>query len=415
MERTVLHCDCNNFYASVECAYHPELRSKPIAVVGDQEQRHGIVLAKSCEAKACGVQTGNPLWLAKQLCPDILFVEPHFDLYLHFSSLVREIYAGYTERVEPYGLDECWLDMTGSVSLFGDGKTAADAIRARIRKELGITISAGVSFNKIFAKLGSDYKKPDATTVISRETFREFVWPMPVSSLLYVGPATSRALGHKGVRTVGQLANTPREYVKSWFGKCGDVLWMFANGYDTSPVARADSQPVIKSVGNSTTLPRDLTDREEVKITLMVLSESVAARLRGQNLQCTTVQIGIRGTDLLWIERQGRLEAPCCDSTTIYRKALELFIRSCPPDKPVRSLGVRGCSLCLREYEQTSLMPPIQQAHRRETLEDVIDGLRQRFGNTSIRRGVMLTDHTLSDLNPQTDHPNVTIGIVGNR
>lgn len=415
MERTILHCDCNNFFASVECLFHRELQGKPVAVTGDPELRHGIVLAKNYEAKKYGIQTGNPLWLAKQLCPDIVFVKPHFDLYMRFSGLAREIYNEYTDRIEPYGLDECWLDVTGCAGLFGSGKAMADTIRRRIKSELGITISVGVSFNKIFAKLGSDYKKPDATTVIPHDTFRDFVWPLPVSSLLYVGHATNRVFEKKGIRTIGDLANTDRGLIKSWLGKCGEILWLFANGYDTSPVAKTGAHPVIKSVGNSTTLPRDLTDEEEIKITLMVLSDSVAARLRAQNLQCSTVQIGIRGTDLSWIERQGRLEIPCCDSTSIYLKAFELLKQNHPPEKPVRSLGVRGCNLYPREYGQTSLLPQIQKTQRRETLEDVLDGLRQRFGNFSVRRGVMLTDASLSGLDPQTDHPNTLIGVVGSR
>lgn len=415
MERTILHCDCNNFFASVECLFRRELQGKPVAVTGNPELRHGIVLAKNNEAKKYGIRTGNPLWLAKQLCPDIVFVQPHFDLYLRFSNLAREIYGDYTDRIEPYGLDECWLDVTGCAGLSDGGRAMADAIRRRIRDELGITVSIGVSFNKIFAKLGSDYKKPDATTVISRGTFREFVWPLPVSSLLYVGHATNRVFEKKGIRTIGALANTDRRFIQSWFGKCGEILWLFANGYDTSPVAKAGEHPAIKSVGNSTTLPRDLTDEEEIKISLMVLSDSVAARLRAQNLQCSTVQLGIRGTDLCWIERQGKLEIPCCDSTSIYRKAFELLQQNHPPDKPIRSLGVRGCNLYAREYGQTSLLPHIRETQRREDLEDVLDGLRRRFGGGSIRRGILLTDPSLSGIDPQTDHPNLPIGVVRGR
>ncbi|MDD3832813.1 MAG: DNA polymerase IV [Oscillospiraceae bacterium] len=412
MERTILHCDCNNFYASVERLYHPELRGKPIAVSGDPELRHGIVLAKSYEAKKLGVKTGQPLWMAKQLCPDIVFIKPRYDLYTHFSVLARNIYSEYTDRVEPYGLDECWLDMTGTAKLFGDGKHIADAIRKRIKSELGITISAGVSFNKVFAKLGSDYKKPDATTMIPLNGFCEFVWPMPVSSLLFVGRATTKVLERKCVRTIGELANTDRITVKSWLGKCGETLWLYANGYDSSPVAKSTEQQPIKSIGNSTTLPRDLIGYDEIKITLMVLSESVAARLRQHNMQCETVQIAIRGTDLSWIERQGRLPMPGCDSTTIYLKALELFVQNHQQGKPVRSLGVRACNLSARQYIQTSFMPYVQKVQRRETIDDVLDKLRFRFGNKIIRRGIMLSDTELSALDPQTSHPNLILSMV---
>ncbi|MDD2362920.1 MAG: DNA polymerase IV [Oscillospiraceae bacterium] len=412
MERTILHCDCNNFYASVERLYHPELRDRPIAVSGDPELRHGIVLAKSNEAKKLGVKTGHPLWMAKQLCPDIVFVKPHYDLYTHFSQLARNIYSEYTDRVEPYGQDECWLDMTGTAKLLGDGKHIADTIRNRIKSELGITISAGVSFNKVFAKLGSDYKKPDATTVIPFDGFREFVWPLPVSNLIFVGGATTKVLERKCIRTIGELANTDRSTVKSWLGKCGETLWLYANGYDSSQVAKDGEQPTIKSIGNSTTLSRDLVGYDEIKITLMVLSESVAARLRRHNMQCETVQIGIRGTNLSWIERQGRLPIPGCDSTTIYLKALELLVQNYQQGKPVRSLGVRACNLSARQYIQTSFMPSVHRTQRYEKIEDVIDKLRFRFGNKIVQRGIMLSDTGLSTLDPQADHPNLILSSV---
>ena len=402
MERVILHCDCDNFYASVESLYRPELRGKPFAVVGDPDKRHGIVLAKSCEAKSFGVKTGNPLWLARRLCPDILFVPPHFDLYMNFSRLIRDIYYEYTDRVEPLGLDECWLDLTGSVPAFDSGKTVADRLRERVKKELGITISAGGSFNKVFAKLGSDYKKPDATTVIPVEDFRQIVWPLPVSSLLFVGRSTAGTLERKGIRTIGGLANAGRETLKSWFGKCGETLWMYANGYDSSPVAAFGWQPQIKSIGNSTTLPRDLKELDEIKITLMALSESVAERLRKHNFNCETVQIGIRDTGLSWIERQSRLKVPTCDSTSIYQKALELFCKNWVVGKPVRSLGVRACNLSSRQVIQLSLLKSVQQIRRREEIEEVVDSLRFRFGGGIVRRGIMLSDKA-SSISPQKD------------
>lgn len=205
-DRTILHCDMNNFYASVECLYNPALRGKPVAVGGDVEARHGIILAKNYEAKKYGVQTGEALWQAKQKCPGLTIVPPSFEKYLRFSRLAREIYGCYTDRIESFGLDECWLDLTGSERLFGGGKAVADKLRERIKFELGVTISVGVSHNKIFAKLGSDMKKPDATTVITRENYKDVVWPLPVSDLLFVGPATTRKLARYGIHTIGQLA-----------------------------------------------------------------------------------------------------------------------------------------------------------------------------------------------------------------
>lgn len=404
MDRIILHADCNNFYASVECLYHPELRGKPLAVAGDPEARHGIVLAKNNEAKKFGVKTGNPLWLAKQLCPDIVFVPPTFQRYLKFSQKVREIFLRYTDQVESFGLDESWLDVTGSSRLFGEGKKIADELREKIKYELGITISVGVSYNKIFAKLGSDLKKPDATTQISREHFREIVWPLPVGDLLYVGPATERKLCSSGIRTIGALATAPKEYLNATLGKFGTMLWVFANGYDLSPVAPFHAQPQIKSVGNSTTTPRDLVTDQDVKITLYILCESVAERLREQNLQCATVQVYLRYNDLLSCERQMKLETPVCNSKGIFLAAYKLYKENRIQEKPIRSIGVRGCDLSLYENIQTSFFSEIESSHKQDNLEQAMDDIRRRFGHFSIQRGVSLSDKTLSQLDPKHDH-----------
>lgn len=414
MERTILHCDMNNFYASVECLYNPELRGKPVAVAGDVEQRHGIVLAKNYEAKRYGIATGHPLWKAKQLCPDIVFVPPRFDRYLHFSALAREIYGDYTDQVESFGLDECWLDVSGSTHLFGDGKTIADELRRRIKYELGITASVGVSFNKVFAKLGSDMKKPDATTVIARETFRETIWPLPASDLLYVGPATAHKLHSYAIHTIGDLAQAHTDFLQSLLGKIGLMLWGFANGHDTSTVTNAGVHPVIKSVGNSTTTPKDLKTDNDVKITLYVLCESVAERLREQNFQCDTVQISIRYTDLWSCERQVKLDFPVCNSESIFRAAFQLYQKHRLPDKAIRSLGVRACGLSLCEQIQLSFLPEISCTQRQDDLEHSVDDIRRRFGHFSIQRGIALTDHTLSHLDPKADHSIRPIGLLNN-
>lgn len=403
MKRVILHSDMNNFYASVECLYDPSLRGRPVAVAGDPEARHGIVLAKNYEAKACGVATGNPLWLAKQKCPEIIFVPPHYDRYLKFSRLAQEIYSEYTDQVEPFGLDECWLDVSASKEIFGSGTKVADSIRKRIKFELGITASVGVSYNKIFAKLGSDMQKPDATTVITPDSFQAKVWPLTVGDLLYVGRATEKKLAKYFINTIGDLANTSPEFLHRLLGKNGIVLWQFANGLDTSPVSKYGSRPLIKSIGNSTTAPRDLVSENDIKITLYALCESVSARLREQNFICHTVQITVRDKYLISYERQGKLDYPNRTAASLFELALALY-RQNPPNAPVRSLGVRACDLAYQEYEQLSFLPEVQEIQKKEQLDRAVDSVRTRFGHFSIQRGIMLTDTQLSKLDPKNDH-----------
>lgn len=403
MERVILHADCNNFYASVECLYNPSLRGKPVAVAGDPEARHGIVLAKNYLAKACGVQTGNPLWMAKQLCPNIIFVPPHYDKYLRFSRIAREIYSEYTDQVEPFGLDEAWLDVTGS-GIMGTGKQIADELRKRIKRELGITISVGVSFNKVFAKLGSDMKKPDATTVITRENYREKAWPLPVSDLLYVGTATTRKLNGFAIHTIGQLAAAPDDWLKHKLGKIGFMLRTFARGQDTSPVSVMGTPPKIKSIGNSTTTPRDLITDEEVKITMLVLAESVAERMRGFLFRAGTVEISLRDNDLFSYTRQKKLPYPTGNSEDIFKAAFELYKVNHISGKPLRSIGVRACDLSIEKEVQLSLFPNIVHTQKLDCLETAVDSIRSRFGHFSIQRAVMLTDKDLSGLDPAAEH-----------
>lgn len=404
MERVILHSDLNNFYASVECLYNPQLRGKPVAVIGDPEARHGIVLAKTYEAKAYGVATGNPLWMAKQMCPDIIFVEPHYDLYIKYSNIAREIYNEYTNQVEPYGIDECWLDVTGSTHLFGDGKNIADKIRKQIKSELGVTVSVGVSYNKIFAKLGSDMKKPDATTVITSEHFKEIVWPLSVNDLLYVGRATHNKLKRCGIYTIGDLARADQKLLRYILGKNGIMLWMFANGLDTSPVSNIGAKSLIKSISNSTTTPRDLITDEDVKITLYVLCESVSSRMREYGFVCKTVQIGIRDNTLYSYERQGNLSYPNRTSKALFEKAFELYKKNHTSGKPIRSLTVRACNLSLQDNEQLSFLPDIAAIQKQEEIENTMDNIRKQFGHFSIQRGILLSDRYLSNINPKEDH-----------
>ena len=403
--RTILHVDCNNFYASGACLYHQELRGKPVAVCGDQEARHGIVLAKNEPAKAAGIRTGNPIWLAKQRCPGLVIVPPHYALYVKFSAMARAIYADYTDRVEPFGLDECWLDVSGE-----DGSRLADRLRERVRDELGITVSVGVSFNKVFAKLGSDLRKPDAVTVIPEDHWRELVWPLPAESLLYVGPATARALRRYGIRTIGGLAEASPDFIRRRFGKCGTVLQAYAKGLDRSAVAPSGTPPQIKSVGNSTTMPRDMEDGDDLRIILYILSESVGQRLRELGLQCRTVQVSLRGTDLIWCERQAPLPCPSSSSQILFDAAYALY--KSHAHGPLRSIGVRACRLDHWSHVQTSLLDDVDRMQRLDRLDSAVDDIRRRFGYTSIRRGLLLTDRTLASFNPQTDHPLMIAGNI---
>ncbi|SDF29542.1 DNA polymerase IV [Sporolituus thermophilus] len=403
MDRVILHVDLNNFYASVECLYRPELRDKPVAVCGDAEARHGIVLAKNYPAKAYGVKTGDVIWEAKQKCPGLVTVPADFGKYLRFSRLARAIYGDYTDQIESFGIDEAWLDVTGSVGLFGDGEAIAAAIRRRLREELGITASVGVSWNKVFAKLGSDRQKPDATTVITRENFREIVWPLPVEELLYVGRSTRRKLANRAIFTIGDLARRDAMDLRRLLGVWGETLWSFANGLDTSPVRHSGEESIVKSIGNSTTTVRDLVNIEDVKLIVYVLAESVAARLRRHGLKCTIVAISVRNTELYSFERQSKLGSPTFVAGDIAHKAVELFTANYRWEKPVRSLGVRAAGLVTASGNvQLDLFGPNKT--KVENLERAIDAIRRRFGHYSIQRAEMLIDRRLTGFNPKDEH-----------
>ena len=389
MTRVILHSDLNNFYASVECLYNPEIRSRPVAVCGSQSTRHGIVLAKpGCEAVRR--KDGRGHMGSQGQCPDLVIVRPNYVRYLKFSMMARKIYENYTNLVEAFGIDENWLDVTESTRLFGSGKKIADEIRRKIKYELGITASVGVSFNKVFAKLGSDMRKPDATTVITPENYREMVWGLPADDMIYVGPSTRRKLADIGISTIGDLACAPPGFLESHLGQWGRTLWIFANGYDDTPVTRLDFQPRIKGVGNSLTTPRDLCTDEDVKILTYVLAESVAERLRRHHLRGRTVQICIRSSDLAFIERQGKLPHHTCTSSEIAEKALEIFARSWDWSKNIRMLGVRVTDVVMGDgYEQLSFFDDGKRL-RRERLEASIDRIRSRFGHYSVQRAVLL-------------------------
>jgi DNA polymerase-4 len=390
MDRVILHIDLNNFYASVECLYNPELRDSPVAVCGSQSTRHGIVLAKNRIAKEYGVKAGDAVWEARSKCPGLVVVRPNYMQYLKFSMMCRKIYENYTNLIEAFGIDENWLDVTESTKLFGSGKDIADELRRRISYELGITASVGVSFNKVFAKLGSDMKKPDATTVISPEDYKEKIWGLPAGDMIYVGPSTRRKLDDIGIRTIGDLACAPPRFLEKHFGQWGRTLWIFANGYDDSPVTQLDFQPCIKGVGNSLTTPRDLRTNEDVKILTYVLADSVAERLRRHHLKGRTVQIYIRSSDLSFIERQGKLPHYTYTASEIAEKALEIFAASWDWSRTIRTLGVRVTNVVMEdECGQLSFFDD-ERRLRREQLECSIDSIRSRFGHYSVQRAVLL-------------------------
>ena len=404
--RTILHVDLNNFYASVECLYRPEIRNFPVAVCGDPLNRHGIILAKNMLAKKMSVTTGEAIWQAKLKVPDLILVPPDFQKYLRFSRLARKIYYDYTDQVEPFGIDECWLDVTGSVKLFGDGEKIAETIGQRIKEELGVTVSIGVSFNKIFAKLGSDLKKPDAITVISADNYKNIVWSLPVEDLLYVGRSTSKKLHNYGLDTIGKLARVDKKVLTDNLGKWGEVLWLFANGLDTAPVRKTDERTAVKSIGNSTTCPRDLVNNEDVRLVFTVLAESVAARLRDYGLKCTGIQISLRDNQLYSATRQGLLTKPSYLSADIINKAMELFLANYNWFHPLRSIGIRAINLVTeKDHIQLALFDDIDEKTReQESLSHTIDAIHSRFGHGSLMRASCLLDSRLTGFNPKEDH-----------
>ncbi len=402
MERTILHCDCNAFYASVECILKPELKNVPMAVGGSVENRHGIILAKNELAKAYHVNTAETIWQAKRKCPDLVVVPPHHDEYAKYSKIVNRIYQSYTDLVEPFGIDESWLDVTGSMRLFGDGKTIADEIRARVKKEVGLTVSVGVSFNKVFAKLGSDYKKPDATTVITRENFKEIVYPLSASALLFVGKKTLMQLEKLKIKTIGDLANAAPDILYQKMGKVGRMLSEYARGEDNDPVKSVYDKEEVKSIGNGMTFRRDLLGEEDVRQGIHVLAGSIAARMRKKSVKCETVHIQIKSPDFKTVSKQKKLAAPTFLEKEISEVAYQLFLSVWDIKNPVRAITVTGTNLVQAEtYAQLSIFEEEADTKKRERLENTIDLLRNKFGNESL----VTADVLESDILGKNEHP----------
>lgn len=400
-----MHSDLNNFYASVECLRRPEIREKPVVVVGNKEDRHGVVLAKNIIAKQAGVKTGDVYWEARQKCgSELVEVQADFAEYLKVSKEVRKIYEDYTDRIEAYGIDECWLDVTASLNLFGSGAEIANTIRERVKKEIGLTVSVGVSWNKIFAKLGSDMKKPDAVTEITEENYRETVWTLPVEDLLYVGSATKQKLNKIGIKTIGQLAGSGEELLVRRLGKWGSYLHAFANGRDTSPVTTVDEEENIKSIGNSLTVYRDLKDEEDVHMVICLLADSVASRMRDAGLtRARTVHLYARASDLSGYGKQGKLPRPCSNALEISRKAFALFREVYPWQGYVRGLGVSVSGFCFGA-EQLDLFGSLEKDEKERRLDAAVDRLRKKYGNKVIQSAIVYKDPKIRSLDIKGEH-----------
>ncbi len=421
-ERVVMHIDMNAFYASVAQHLDPRLRGLPVAVAGDPKRRSGIILAKSREAKACGVKTAEAIWQAREKCPGLVVVPPDYDAYKRYSRLARMIYYDYTDLVEPVGLDESWIDVTGSLGLFGgDAMLVAEEISGRVKSELGLTVSVGVSWNKVFAKLGSDTDPGDGIVAITRENFREVAWPMAASEMIYVGPATERKLRAAGYETIGDLAHAGDHFLKHRLGKIGLMLRAFANGLDASPVrpmdpAKADVDYEVKGIGNGLTAPRDLVCEADVKALVWLLSESVAQRMRESRLRCRTVSVGVRRAgDLSGYSRQTTLRTPTCLTGDVANLAMGLIRANQPLDEDhaIRAIHVRVTNLSPMDVPvQHDLFGDAEAVERLERLDLAIDALRARFGNRCVHRAVELTDEVMGGLDVKRDNTVHPVGFL---
>ena len=393
-DRIIFHADCNNFFASCECLERPELKDVPMAVAGDPENRVGVVVAKNELAKKYGVKTTDTVYAARKKCPGIVFVPPRHRYYGEISRRVNAIYCEYTEYVEPASIDESYLDVTQALPFYGMTPEAlADELRRRIRQEIGITISVGVSFCKIFAKMGSDYKKPDATTVVTRENYRDLLWPLPVSDLLFAGHAAVKKLNGKGIRTIGDLARARPEAMRGILGKQGDMLWRYANGIDDAPVALFGAHREIKSVSRGRTFPRDLTAPQEIHTAIVHLTDEVARNLRRHRLKGEVVSVQIRRPDMTDISRQTTLDHPTYLQHEIQQTAMELIEAHWRAGDPIRAITVGVEKLVDAEAatEQLTLFDLMGQGasrQKRERLEAAVEDLRKKYGDGSVTLGI---------------------------
>lgn len=392
MDRVILHCDCNSFFASVETALNPAYRDVPMAVCGDPDSRHGIVLAKNELAKKYGISTTDTVYQAKRACPDLVIVKPHYDEYIKYSRRVNEIYAEYTDLVEPFGIDESWLDVTASRRLFGSGYEIAEQIRERVKHEVGITVSIGVSFDKVFSKLGSDYKKPDAITVINRENLESIAYPLPVGNLLFVGKKTEEVLHSVGIRTIGDLASAQEALLSLKLGKSGVMLSRFARGLDDSPVLPIDHEDDLKSVGNGFTFKHDLIAGEDVKMGIDYLSYEIGRRLRNKGLLASTISVAIKDEFMKVYQKQRGIYPPTDIGEEIAAMAYEITRGFWSPGKPIRTITVTAQNLIKNDSAsmQLDLFSSGEDEEAREKkrkMEETIDEIRRKYGSSSVIRG----------------------------
>lgn len=389
MERVILHCDLNNFFASVNLLYNQTLINEPVAVCGRREDRHGIVLAKNEIAKKYGVKTAEAIWQAQRKCPELIILPPMYDKYEYFSEEVKKIYRRYTDKIEPFGIDECWLDVTGSTFLFGDGKTIGERIRREVKEETGLTVSVGVSFNKVFAKLGSDMKKPDALTEITRENFKQKVWTLSVDELLFVGASTSKKLRSLGLYKIGDIALCNSSIMKSVLGKNGETLLRFVLGQENSEVVAEQAAPKPKSIGKSETLSRDYNTEQSVWVSLLSYSEDIAEQLRRHGLFAKGVQISIRTPDLKTKEYSASLNSPTDNGIILAKKGMELYIKNKPDT--CRSVGIRAINLTDKiEAVQTDIFDNYMFSAKQENIERKLSEINDRFGKNSVLRASLL-------------------------
>ena len=393
MDRIILHSDLNNFYASVECMLHPELRTKCVAVCGSKEDRHGIVLAKNQHVKKCGVTTGDTIWQAQKKCPDLVIVPPTFDMYSFYSKAVKNIYLRYTDKVESFGPDECWLDVTGSTKLFGSGEEIAEKIRTAVKSETGLTVSIGVSFNKVFAKIGSDIRKPDAVTVISRDNYKDVLYSLPTDCMLGVGRSAAKNLAEQSIRTIGDLAAAPREFLKTRLGKCGEQVWLYANGLDDSEVTAADYSYPIKSIGNGTTCTADLRNATQVRNVIMYLATRVSHRLRVHKLKAGGISLSIKNSSLKVREYRTQLPYATVSIQSLTACAAELFKNNYDWSENVRAVTVRAINLQSgNSSAQLSMFLDEKKIEKEQRAEDAMEDIKNRFGSEFITYAALMGD-----------------------